>query len=255
MKRLRLTVALLIGCLFVPAGRAEGPAPSADPARLPSLRVIWRVPTEQRVVALTFDDGPDPIHTPAILALARARHFKATFFLVGEQVARYPEIAQEEVAEGHAVGNHTWDHHTMSVLSKHQDISEVTRCEAELDEVCGPHPHLLRPPKGLWDADTYRAALSLGYPVVLWSVELEHHLWHSPQQLAQRVIGQVRPGTIILAHDGEVDRTTDLNKTLQILPYLVDGLQQRGYRFVTVPELLALEDRSPRPAPPVETPQ
>ena len=229
-------------------------AAHAGPAGPVARGVIWRVRTDEKVVALTFDDGPDPKYTPKLLELARAKGVKFTFFLVGKNVRSYPDLARQEVNEGHAVGNHTWDHRLMTKLTARQARSEIARCEKELDRVCGPVPRVMRPPKGKWDEGTARAARTLGYPVILWSLELEHHPRRSAERLAQRAIGLVRPGAIILAHDGQVDRRTDRSKTLQALPLVIDGLQRKGYRFVTVPELLAMEkprggSASPAPAP------
>ncbi len=210
-------------------------------AGVTSPPVVRRVSAEQKVIALTLDDGPDPKYTPAVMELARRKGIKLTFFLIGQQVQLHPELARQEVAEGHAIGNHTWDHHEMTPLSRRQDTSELERCEDELEQVCGQRPHLFRPPKGLWDGDTLATAAALGYRLILWSVALEHHPARTPQQMAQRVIDMARPGMIILAHDGEPGHPIDRSKTLQALPMLVEGLQQKGYRFVTIPELLEME--------------
>jgi len=201
---------------------------------------VWRVPTEQKVVALTFDDGPNPVYTPQVLKLAREKGIKVTFFLIGRNIQLYPELAREEAAEGHALGNHTWDHHEMPQLSRRQDMSEIERCEDEIERICGQRPHLFRPPKGAMNGNTLAAAATLGYRVVLWSVALEHHPSRTPEEMAQRVVRMARPGMIILAHDGAPP--VDRSKTLRALPILVDGLQRKGYRFVTVPELLAMGD-------------
>lgn len=247
-------VVVLLLTAFAGPGRAEvarsrptGPAAAAGSrgrkvarGRTAGPEVIASVVTSQKVVALTFDDGPDPKYTPTVLALARAKGIKVTFFLIGRMVQASPALAEEEVAEGHAIGNHTWDHHRLTPLTQRQSQSEITLCQDVLDRVCGVRPHLLRPPKGLWNPRAGGAAAGLGYPLILWSLELEHHPWKTPQQLAQRAIGLARPGAIILAHDGEPDRPTDHSKTLQALPILIDGLRAKGYRFVTVPELLAL---------------
>jgi peptidoglycan/xylan/chitin deacetylase (PgdA/CDA1 family) len=204
-------------------------------------KLAWRSPTQQKVIALTLDDGPDPKYTPTVLALARSKGVKLTFFLVGRQVQLYPDLARQEAADGHAIGDHTWDHHVMTGLSRRQDRSEIERCGDEIAQVCGERTHLFRPPKGRWNDDTLSAATSLGYHLVLWSVALEHHPSRTPEAMAQRVIGLARPGMIILAHDGEPGHPIDRSKTLKALSILIDGLQRKGYRFVTLPELLAME--------------
>lgn len=244
-------MAVLIVCVL--AGTACAELRYGEPTRVPlevppsgqrssradarSQAVVRGVETAQKVIALTFDDGPDPKYTPAVLELARERGIKLTFFLVGQEIQLHPELARQEVAEGHAIGNHTWDHHVMTPLSKRQDMSEIERCEDEIEQVCGRRTHLFRPPKGLFDDYTLSSAAVLGYRMVLWSVALEHH-HRNPQRMAQRVIDMARPGMIILAHDGEAGHPTDRTHTLQALPVLVNGLQQKGYRLVTVPELL-----------------
>ncbi len=205
-----------------------------------SGEIIWRVKTDQKVVALTLDDGPDPKYTPQVLALAHRKGVKLTFFLVGREIQLHPKLAKEEVAEGHVIGNHTWDHPVLSGRTTHQDISEIERCENEIERICGERTHLFRPPKGMWDGDTFLAALDQGYRMVLWSVTLEHHTAKTPQAMAQRVINKIQPGMIILAHDGEPCHPVNREKTMKALPLLVEGLQKKGYRFVTVPELLKL---------------
>jgi peptidoglycan/xylan/chitin deacetylase (PgdA/CDA1 family) len=200
---------------------------------------VWRVKTDQKLVALTLDDGPDPKYTPTVLALARKTGAKLTFFLVGREIQLHPDLARQEVAEGHAIGNHTWDHPTMTYDTTRQDISEVERCEDEIEKICGERTHLFRPPKGMWDGDTFLAAEALGYRMILWSVALEHHSAKTPEAMAQRVLDQIRPGMIILAHDGEPCHQVDRSKTVKALPILLAGLKQRGYTLVTIPELLA----------------
>jgi peptidoglycan/xylan/chitin deacetylase (PgdA/CDA1 family) len=202
--------------------------------------IVWKVATKEKVVALTFDDGPDPRYTPQVLRLARKKGLKLTFFLVGREIQLHPALAREEVAEGHVIGNHTWDHPTMTYDTERQDISEIERCEGEIEKVCGERTYLFRPPKGMWDGDTFLAALAAGYRMILWSVALEHHTAKTPHAMAERVVRKIRPGMIILAHDGEPCHPVDREKTMKALPILVDALQKRGYRFLTVPELLTL---------------
>jgi peptidoglycan/xylan/chitin deacetylase (PgdA/CDA1 family) len=205
-----------------------------------SGEIIWRANTDKKVVALTLDDGPDPRYTPTVLELARTKGLKLTFFLVGREIQLHPELARKEVAEGHVIGNHTWDHPTLTYDTESQDISEIERCEDEIEGICGKRTHLFRPPKGMWDGDTFLAALGLGYRMVLWSVALEHHSAKTPEAMAERVIRKIRPGMIILAHDGEPCHPIDREQTIRALPILVEGLQKQGYQFVTVPELLEL---------------
>ena len=89
--------------------------------------IVWRVQTRQKVVALTFDDGPDPRYTPTVLRLARDRRLKLTFFLVGREIRLHPDLARQEVAEGHAIGNHTWDHEVLTRDTRLRGIGEIER--------------------------------------------------------------------------------------------------------------------------------
>jgi len=231
---------LLGGCTKAIKGAERTEAKYAQLVSLAPPEIIWRVNTSEKVVALTFDDGPDPKYTPHVLRLAREKGLKLTFFLVGREIQLHPELARQEVAEGHVIGNHTWDHPTMTYDNERQDISEIERCEDEIEKVCAERMHLFRPPKGMWDGDTFIAAEALGYRMILWSVALEHHTAKTPQAMAERVVRKVRPGMIILAHDGEPCHTVDRRKTMVALSILVDRLQEKGYRFVTVPELIGL---------------
>ncbi|HUT74009.1 MAG TPA: polysaccharide deacetylase family protein [Armatimonadota bacterium] len=222
-------------------GEREGAAANTSQhAENEPSEIIWRVKSDEKVVALTFDDGPDPRYTSSVLRLARKRGLKLTFFLVGREIQLHPALAAEEVAEGHAIGNHTWDHPVMAGETAVQDLLEIERCEDEIERICGECTHLFRPPKGLWDRDTFLTAEALGYRMILWSVALEHHSAHTPEEMAQRVLDKVRPGMIVLAHDGEPCHPANREKTMRALPILVDGLQHQGYRFVTVPQLLEL---------------
>jgi peptidoglycan/xylan/chitin deacetylase (PgdA/CDA1 family) len=202
--------------------------------------IVWSVPTREKVVALTFDDGPDPVHTPQVLKLAREKGIKLTFFLVGSQVRRYPDLARQEMAAGHAIGNHTWDHRLMTRETETEVQAEIERCQDEIQKVCGQRTRLLRPPWGQWDGNTLLGAHALGYRIVLWSMTLNYESAKTARDKAERILRNIRPGMIILAHDGQLSGPGDLRVIMRALPILVDGLRHKGYRFVTVPELLAM---------------
>jgi peptidoglycan/xylan/chitin deacetylase (PgdA/CDA1 family) len=200
--------------------------------------IVWRVSTDKKLVALTFDDGPDPKYTPTVLRLAREHGVKVTFFVIGREVEHHPELARQEVAEGHAIGNHTWGHKPMTGASEKQNLAEIEGCERAIERVCGIHTHLFRPPRGQWDGDSFLSAQALGYRMILWTVTLEHRSSKTPEEMADRVINGISPGMIVLAHDGEPSHALDRRRTMAALPLVIEGLKKRGYRFVTVPELL-----------------
>jgi peptidoglycan/xylan/chitin deacetylase (PgdA/CDA1 family) len=197
---------------------------------------VYRVPVAQKAVALTFDDGPSPQFTPQILQVLDAYGVKATFFVVGNQARLYPGLVREIAERGHVIGNHTFTHPSdIRELTEAQFLAELVLTSRAVEQAAGIRPRLFRPPKGKLGSRELLLAESQGYRVVLWSVSADHHEATTPQQMAARVIRMVRPGAIILMHDGPLPiRWRDV----AALPLIIEGLLELGYRFVTVPELL-----------------
>ncbi|MGE5509347.1 MAG: polysaccharide deacetylase family protein [Chitinophagales bacterium] len=200
--------------------------------------LIYRAPTEAPVVALTVDDGPDPRFTPGILRVLERERVPATFFVVGENVARHPDLAQREVRDGFELGNHTFTHPDLETLSPEGLRREITRAEQEIYAVTGRRPQYFRPPRGYLTWVDFQVAKDAGYKVVMWSATVENRHALTVQAMARRTIDQVRPGAIILLHDGRLDRT----RTVEALPLIIQGLKDRGYEFVTISQLLAAAD-------------
>jgi peptidoglycan/xylan/chitin deacetylase (PgdA/CDA1 family) len=211
--------------------------------------------SDAREVALTFDDGPNPPYTDAILDVLRAERVHATFFVVGRAAAAYPATVRRIVLEGHAIGNHTWDHAHLVVQTPEAVGSELRRTDDEIYRITGIHSRLMRPPFGSRDFAVIDEAKSLGYTVVMWSVPLPND-WEQPGDatIAQRVLDNVRDGGIIVLHDGNrgivcdgrpranvCDREQDVAATREI----VERLKAENYRFVTIPQLLADEQGGP----------
>lgn len=224
---------VLIGLATTMAVERQAPCP---PVR---EKVIYRVPTAQKIVALTYDDGPHPKFTPEILRVLDKYHVKATFFMIGSRMEQYPDIVRAVLARGHVIGNHTYTHPKDILLdTPAQVIREIDKCEEVIERMTGRRTQLFRPPKGLLDGPVLQIAEEEGYRTVLWSVSADHRGERAPLQMAQRVLSRVRPGSIILAHDGTYPmRWRDVAAT----PLIIEGLRRRGYRFVTVPELLEQE--------------
>ncbi len=201
------------------------------------LGAVTRVRTDQRVAALTFDDGPHPEWTPQLLALLERHRAKATFFVVGEMALRHPDLIERIAQAGHALGNHSWNHPSFPQISTEEQISQITRCE----RLISSHSNrLFRPPFG----DTNWSMLAMlrqrGYRVICWDgagVDWERHDrdWILP--MLQR---QLRPGSILLLHDQLFAySSTDESSRTETFAALDQFLQQaREYSFVTVPELL-----------------
>ncbi|WP_323271971.1 polysaccharide deacetylase family protein [Limnoraphis robusta] len=198
---------------------------------------IYRVEIDQKekVIALTFDDGPW-LDSLKILQILQQHNIKATFFFLGQNLSQYPEIAQQVVNQGHAVGNHTWNH-PYEPMNRAKAAAEIDNTTAVIERLTGAKTQLFRPPGGILDNGVADYARSKKYVVVMWSIDTKDYQQPSPTVLADRVISQVHPGAIILLHDGGGPR----HRTIEALPMIISTLKQQGYRFVTVPELLQIQ--------------
>ncbi len=220
-----------------------------DPGNQLFGKTVVAGPSDAREVALTFDDGPNPPYTDRILDVLRSEHVHATFFVVGRAVNAYPATLRRIAREGHAIGNHTWDHSHLLVQSRTTMRSELRRTDAAIFRASGVHSRLMRPPFGARDFAVIDEARAEGYTVVMWSVPLPND-WDRPGDaaIASRVLAHVGDGSIIVLHDGNrgivcggttapavCDRGQDVAATRRI----VEALRARGYRFVTIPQLLA----------------
>jgi peptidoglycan/xylan/chitin deacetylase (PgdA/CDA1 family) len=222
------TVLATLGTAFV----------STPPARAEAVLTRVQVPRRDRVVALTFDDGPDPRYTAAVLADLARFHDHATFFLEGQFVQRHPELARAEVAAGDELGNHTYDHRDLRGLDPAAARREIDLTKAAFAQAGLPPAAWFRPPKGHLRRADARVVRAEGLETVLWTRTMCVELWtrHHPATSAMRLmLERVRPGEILLAHDGGIP---DRRATLRALPSLLAGLHAEGYRVVTVSELV-----------------
>ncbi|MEP6464541.1 MAG: polysaccharide deacetylase family protein [Frankiaceae bacterium] len=197
------------------------------------VEVTFRVRTARRALALTFDDGPDPRWTPQVIELLARHGATATFFVVGERAARHPALLRRVAAAGHAIGNHTYIHADLTGVSATRAAAEVTRTSDTVAEIIGVRPTLLRPPYGHLDPVALLAAAEAGLDVVLWS---QHVRGSDPDADAALCRRDVRPGSIVLAHDGGPTPNAALFRTLS---GLVGDLRADGYALVGVPTLLS----------------
>jgi peptidoglycan/xylan/chitin deacetylase (PgdA/CDA1 family) len=203
---------------------------------------VFRVRTRRPLVALTFDDGPDPRWTPAVLDLLAGRGIRATFFLVGRRALDHRDLVQAEVGARHEIGNHTFTHAHLELISPGGVEDEVEDGARALVAAGAPPPRLFRPPRGFTTRVVARVARQAQERTVFWGLTVERFIKRAAVGPAtDRLVAQVRPGTIVLAHDGGGNRA----RTLQALPRLVAGLKARGFRFVTVSELLASGSSAP----------
>ena len=193
-------------------------------------------------VAITFDDGPSPIWTPMILDILAEYEVPATFFLVGAHVAKYPEIAQRIVEDGHEIGNHTYDHVNIPTTSTLELSGQVIMTTLEILEATGEYPKYLRPPRGMYDARVRRLAEMLNQPIVLWSVSGQD--WRpgvTVEQIVKRVVNQTKAGDIILFHDSGAliaNEGASREATVKALPRIIEGIRNKGLEIVPLEQLM-----------------
>lgn len=192
-------------------------------------------------VALTFDDGPSPASTPRILDLLKDAAVTASFFMIGEQVRRHPELARRVLLEGHQIGNHSDRHAAFRAMAPAFCLREAERAEQTFLSVMNVAPRFYRPPKGIIHRRVVRALQRAGYIVTTWSrMPGDYFFWHTGERIAHRLDG-VQPGDIIVLHDGlSLRPEPDRSRTLNVLPGFIGKMKERGLRFVPVADLLGL---------------
>jgi chitin deacetylase len=195
--------------------------------------------TSQRI-ALTFDDGPDPERTPAILDTLAELGARATFFVIGRHLERYPALGRRIVAEGHELGNHSWAHLPwQNFYSRSRHLTDIERTAELICALSGVQREpLYRPPVGLKSPQLAQAALARQLQVIAWSVHSRDTFGQQWQAVARRVLNRVRGGDIVLLHDGHAAEGRHRDNARNALPLILCGLQAQGLQSVTVSELL-----------------
>ena len=198
-------------------------------------------PRQATRIALTFDDGPDPQSTPAILDCLAEFGAKATFFVIGRYLERHQDLARRMVAEGHELGNHSWAHLPwQNFYSKRAHLADIERTTDLIRTVTGTSREpLYRPPVGLKSPELARAALARQLQVIAWSVHSRDTFGQRWQSVARRVLNRVRGGDIVLLHDGHAAEGRHRSNAVNALPLIMCGLQAHALQAVTVSELLA----------------
>lgn len=208
-----------------------------DQARLVRSNTLFQLPTDEMRVALTFDDGPSPEWTPKVLSLLDQLGVKATFFLLGSNVLKYPELVRRIVDSGHAVGNHGFAHDSLWCRSNSYLIRDISEASASIRKVSGISTDLFRPPKGLLRNSQKRALQKLGYKVVLWSLNSKDWAGFSSKWLQGSLDKRLNAGDIILLHDGGgvfASTKGDRSATIEALRHLIPVWKSRGFRFVNL---------------------
>lgn len=207
-------------------------------AHLLTLGCVRRGPRAARRLALTFDDGPDPVHTPKVLDLLEGAGARATFFVVGERAAGTPDLVRRMVARGHEVENHTWSHPNLWLCGPRRTRREIVATHELLQELTGRRLRFFRPPWGMVNLAVFPTLRRLGARCVLWSVQPEGIRSVEPGELAARVVRRIGPGAIVDLHDAEGVPGAP-RRLLEALPPMLDGLGAAGYTCVPLAELLA----------------
>jgi peptidoglycan/xylan/chitin deacetylase (PgdA/CDA1 family) len=198
--------------------------------------VITRVSRTGNTVSITFDDGPNPYATPAILDALAKHNVKATFFILGRHAERWPELVARAAAEGHQIGNHGYYHRKLHLKSPSYIRDDLARGKRAIEAAGGGTPQLFRAPHGFRNPWVTHIARTLGERTVGWSLGVWDSDRPGANAIAERALKGMNPGSILLLHDGDgYDPLGDRVQTAQALPKIIAGLRARGYTFSTLP--------------------
>ena len=238
------------------AGPLAAQPPPASPTTSPSIPVAKAVETpaisysavhlDGPFIAMTFDDGPSEKLTPELLNILAQHHIHATFFVIGKNVVEHPEILLRAVREGHEIGNHSWSHPAFGKMRDESVRAELQKTDEAIRTAIGVRPVLMRPPYGSITARQKKWINSeFGYRIILWDVDPLD--WKRPGSavVTSRIVRETRPGSIILSHDIHPG-------TIKAMPGTFDQLQAKGFKFVTVSELIAMGKPMPPKEPGIE---
>lgn len=210
-----------------PDSTAPPPVPDVD-----AFGIVRRVPEAGKLLALTFDDGPVEEWTLKYLQVLREERVPATFFVIGSRAKRYPHLTRAIAAEGHELASHSYYHARMAHWKKERIASDIRSSGEIIHEITGQEVRCFRPPYGQFSARMVEAANSVGQTTVMWSIDPWDWNAKTPEQIINGVIANLRPGSIILLHEGK-------EKTAKALPEIIKQARTKGYEFVTLSELLA----------------
>jgi len=227
------------GVKVATVGAVSGLEVTSTIVQPPVARVVQRVHPSggDKLVALTFDDGPWPGQTERVLDILRDEDVPATFFVIGSQANRSPNLIRRAIAEGHQIGNHTWGHAILSRVAPSTQTRQIVGANTLITRLTGSKPTWFRPPGGHMTAWSYKAVAQTGMQVAMWDVDPQD--WTKPPayRINERVFSQLTPGSVVLLHDGGGDRS----QTIGALPSMIREMKRQGYSFVTVEQLSAAD--------------
>jgi peptidoglycan-N-acetylglucosamine deacetylase len=200
-------------------------------------RTLTHLPGPGQLVAITFDDGPNPRATPRILDVLRREQVLATFFVLGRHAERWPELVRRMADEGHQLGNHGYWHRKLHRRGPAYVRGDLSRGTQAIERASGVRPRHFRAPHGFRSPWVTSIARSLGQQTVGWSLGVWDSARPGPKEIARRALEGLRAGSILLLHDGDgYDAEGDRMQTAEALPMIIDGLRARGFQFTTLPD-------------------
>jgi peptidoglycan/xylan/chitin deacetylase (PgdA/CDA1 family) len=235
-----------------PSATPSAPAPALTAVAAAKQITFSQCHVDGPYIAMTFDDGPNAATTPRLLKMLKERDIKATFFLVGQCVAAEPDVARMVVAAGHEIANHSWSHPQLTKMKEESVRDQLQRTNDVIKQETGITPTLMRPPYGAFTiAQRNWAHATWNYQCILWDVDSLDWKHHNPAKTQSIILSETRPGSIILCHD--IHKTT-----VDAMPATLDALIAKGFKFVTVSELIKMDKGKPvkgtaKPAPAAKT--
>jgi peptidoglycan/xylan/chitin deacetylase (PgdA/CDA1 family) len=207
-------------------------------------QVYWRGDTRLKAVALTFDDGPHEPYTAQVLDVLKAHGVSATFFVIGANLKANPELARRIHTEGHEFGNHTYSHPWMFRMLFKSIKQDIVLCQDEIERVSGVRPRFFRQPIGMNNPSVMKVIDEMGMVMVGWQTRAYDAVRVDKEDIVRRILGGVRPGGIVLLHDGcDGKALCDRTPTVEAIGEIIPALKAEGYEFVKVSELIGVENR------------
>ena len=198
------------------------------------IKIVCSAKTDQKEIAISFDDGPAINYTPGILQLLKQEDIKATFFCIGNRIAGNENILKQIKDEGHIIGNHSYSHHFwFDMYSSKKMLDDLKKMDDEMEKVTGMRPKLFRPPYGVTNPNLKKAIIKGGYIPVGWSVRSLDTVIKDENKLLNKIIGSLKPGAVFLFHDTQ-------KTTLNVLPAFIKEVKTRGYSIIPLDKLLHL---------------
>jgi peptidoglycan-N-acetylglucosamine deacetylase len=196
-----------------------------------NTRVIWEGDRSKKEIALTFDDGPNAKYTPQVLAILAKEKIHATFFLIGKNAEKNPNLVKQIYQEGNVIGNHTYSHPRLTKISSGKIKDEVEKTRDIVKGITGQPTVVFRPPYGLFDSRILAELAIRKFDVAMWSIDSRDWSMPGTKVIEKNILSRVRNGSIILCHDSH-------DQIVQVLPEIIEKLKAQGYKFVTVADMI-----------------